>query len=150
MTSIRSATDDDNIAAEAISRQAFEELRRIYRPNGSASAVGPPMVRLVAETDGRIIGTILYAVQSDRLHLRGLAVEAGRRRTGVARALIEYLGSLARTEGLRALSLYTVKQTGNVPVFERLGFHSVREEPATWAVSDCCDELTDVFMEKPV
>jgi len=68
----------------------------------------------------------------------------------VLRALVEYLGNLARTEGLRALSLYTVKQTGNVPVFERLGFHSVREEPAKWAVSDCNGELTDVFMEKPV
>jgi N-acetylglutamate synthase-like GNAT family acetyltransferase len=150
MISIRPATDDDNVAAEAIARRAFDELRRVYRPNGSTTAAGLPMVRLVAEIGGQIIGTITYAVQSDRLHLRGLAVDAGCRRTGAARELIEYAGDIARTEGLRALSLYTVKQTGNVPVFERLGFHTVREEPATWAVSECGGELTDVFMEKLV
>ena len=108
------------------------------------------MIRLVAEIGGQIIGTITYGVQSDRSHLRGLAVDAGWRRTGVARALIDYVGNLARTEGLRALSLFTIKQTGNVPIFERLGFDGVREEPATWAVSDSGGELTNVFMERPV
>ena len=150
MISIRPATDEDDAAAQAVARQAFDELRRVYRPNGSNAATGAPTVRLVAEAGGRIIGTVIYAIQSDRLHLRGLAVDAAHRRTGVARALVEYLGDLARAGGLRALSLYTVKQIGSVRVFERLGFNSVREEPATWAVSDCCDELIDVFMEKPI
>ena len=151
MLSVRVAADTDNAAALRIAQQAFDELRSIYRPKELAMPVASPKsVRLVAEADDQIVGTVLYTTESDRLHLRGLAVDSLFRRAGVATALIEYLIELAKTAGLKSLSLYTVKQTGNVTIFDRLGFHIVSEEPAYWAVSGSGIELTDVFMQKPV
>jgi N-acetylglutamate synthase-like GNAT family acetyltransferase len=149
--SVRVATDADRAVAERIAQQAFDELRSIYRPKESALPVDSPrIVRLVAEAKDQIVGTVLYTTESDRLHLRALAVDSAYRCTGVASAIIEYLSELAKSAGLKSLSLYTVKQTGNVAIFDRLGFRSVSEEPASWAVSDRCIELTDVFMQKPV
>ncbi len=147
---VRTATDQDAAAAQLLSDRAFDELRTIYRPKAAASAAGPPLIRLIAEADGHLVGTVQYAIESERLHLRGLAVEPAHRRTGVARALIEQLAGLAQTENLRALSLYTIGQTGNVAVFERLGFGTIREEPATWAECDSGELLTDVYMERPL
>jgi N-acetylglutamate synthase-like GNAT family acetyltransferase len=148
---IRQATDHDNAAAELVAQRAFDELRSIYRPkHGISSSSDSPMCRLVAESCDRIVGTVRYEIESEQLRLRGLAVELAWRHRGIARALIERLDVLAKTLRVKLLSLYTIKQTGNVPTFERLGFQTVREEPAAWAISDCFAELTEVLMEKSV
>ncbi len=64
--------------------------------------------------------------------------------------MVEHVGERAREARLRALSLYTIEQTGNVPIFERLGFRRMHEVPVGWAVSVCGEELREVYMEKEV
>lgn len=66
------------------------------------------------------------------------------RRQGVARALVEALAGLARELGLRALVAGTVKETGNVEIFVRLGFRVVSEKVDVYSVSDAYTTLTDV------
>jgi N-acetylglutamate synthase-like GNAT family acetyltransferase len=145
----RAATENDIIAASSLAERVFAELRRFYRPKSTAS-VADSANCVVAEIDDRVVGTVLFAIESDRLHLWGLAVDSGFRRKGVARALLANLGDTALAAGLRALSLHTIQQTGNVVVFERLGFHVVRNEPAPWALSPSCESLIEVRMEKPL
>ena len=72
----------------------------------------------------------------------GLFVHEHHRRRGVARALLDALGP--------RLSLFTIRETGNVPIFERLGFAVVREELATEYVSDAHAQLHEVYMERPL
>jgi ribosomal protein S18 acetylase RimI-like enzyme len=146
---VHAATESDISAARRLAEQVFAELRRFYLPKLTAS-VADSANCVVAETGGRVVGRVLFAIESDRLHLWGLAVDPEFRRIGVARALLMCLSDTAMAAGLRALSLSTIKQTGNVAVFERLGFRGIREEPATWALSQCGESLVEVLMERPV
>src|SRR4029077_1874740 len=91
-----------------------------------------PANRLIACRGERIIATVRYQRQDDRLHLMGLGVHPDFRRQGVARRLIRELTAIARRTGVRALSLYTVTQTGNPAIFQRLGFRIVSEAPDEW------------------
>jgi GNAT superfamily N-acetyltransferase len=146
---VRRAAPEDTSAAEEVVAIATETLRETYRPKqyGDASA-HPALIRLVAEIEGRIVGTVQYGPKGSRLHIIGLMVHPDHRRKGVARAMIESLAGIARDLGLTHLSLYTIKETGNVPIFERLGFTVLRGETAVWAESDKYDALTDVYMER--
>jgi ribosomal protein S18 acetylase RimI-like enzyme len=54
----------------------------------------------------------------------------------------------ARAAGARCLSLYTVRETGNVGIFERLGFKVIKEEEDLYDESDRYSALTEVYMEK--
>ena len=147
---VRIATADDEAAAKLLARRTFEELRHAYKPKDSAAAASSPGIRIVAETDRRIVGTVRYEIEAQKLHLRELAVEACHRCTGVGRALVEHCSRIATSAGLRSLSLFTIKETGNVAFFERLRFRIVREEPAAWAVSACGDDLVEVYLERGV
>ncbi len=147
MLMVRVATVDDEAAAKLLARRTFGELRRVYKPKDSAAAASSPGIRLVAEIDRRIVGTVRYEIEAQKLRIRGLAVKACHRRTGVGRALVEHCSGVAKSAGLRSLSLYTIKETGNVGFFERLGFRIVREEPASWAVSALGGNLIEVYLE---
>jgi ribosomal protein S18 acetylase RimI-like enzyme len=147
---VRVATADDEAAAKSLARTAFEELRHVYKPKESAATASSPGIRIVAETVRRIVGTVCYQVEAQKLHLRDLAVEACHRRAGVGRALVEHCSSIAMSAGCRSLSLYTIRETGNVAFFERLGFRFVREQPATWAVSPRGEGLVEVDLERGV
>jgi len=77
-------------------------------------------------------------------------VHPDHQRHGIARALLDHVAMLAAEAGKRALSLNTVKQTGNVSIFSRLGFVVVREtiddDTVTENLTD--EDLIDVYMEK--
>lgn len=87
-----------------------------------------------------------------------------RQALGEDRPLIDIPGHVvAHGESDDAISLITiamqfiwdchilcVKETGNVSIFERLGFRTVRETEEDFFVSDVCDGLTNVYMERPV
>jgi N-acetylglutamate synthase-like GNAT family acetyltransferase len=146
---VRPATVNDISAARSLAERGFAELRRFYRPKLPASAADSANC-VVAEIDGRVAGTALFAIEADRLHLWALAADPEVRGIGVARALLAHLGDTAMAARLRALSLCTIQQTGNVAMFERLGFRGIRDEPATWALSQCGESLVEVLMEKAV
>ena len=148
---VRRATDNDEPAATLLAQHAFDELRSVYRPKESATAADSPELGVIAEVDNRIVGTVRYRIEAEKLHLRGLAVEASYRRQGIGRALLAHCSRIAKSEGLRALSLYTIKETGNVSFFERLGFRVVRGEPASWAVSAAgADHVVELYLVRNV
>ena len=154
MIAIRPCLETELPAAERLAADTFALLRQLYRPSHDALArkrtLEPRLTRLVALDGPELVGTVQYRIEDDRLHLLGLAVHPARQRQGIARALISHLLQLARDRGCRALSLYTIEQTGNVPIFERLGFSVISRTPARDLVSTFTSPLTDVFMERPL
>jgi ribosomal protein S18 acetylase RimI-like enzyme len=154
MIVIREAVSHDMHDVNALVGLAYRRLRQIYRPTEAAlsnkAGLDAKLLRLVALVDGVIVGTLQFHATGDRLHIVGLAVHPAHQRAGIARALIESLHDRAPLDGVSRLSLFTVKETGNVPIFERLGFSVVSERPDTLAESDVYDQLTDVYMERIV
>ena len=154
MTHVRNATPADEAAAVELSGQAFAELRAVYVPSPRLAEAARQQdrryARLVAEVDGAIVGTLAWAVEGERVHVRALAVVAAHRRRGVARALTERCAALARHRGLRAVSAYAIKETGNVALFERLGFAVVSEEVTATATTPAGEPVTEVYLERRV
>jgi GNAT superfamily N-acetyltransferase len=133
---------------------ANQSLRHIYRPTKAARAgkslLDRELKRIVALVDDQVVGTVQYRIVGNCLHLVGLAVHPEYQRRGIARRLVESLDALARQFCLHKLSLYTIRETGNVPIFERLGFRAVAEKPDELAESDTHDQLIEVYMERTV
>lgn len=146
-------TPEDEPGADEAWASAMVTLRKTYRPiPGFLDDWTPPsdLTRIVALIDGRVVGTTIYYIEDDHLHLMRFGTHADFRGQGVGRAMVEFLEEVARKMGLRRLSVYTVKECGVVPVYEKLGFTALREEPAKWAESDKYESLTDVYLEKPL
>lgn len=154
MIEIRSCLEGEVEVAEGVSKEAFLGLRQVYRPTPAAvrrqQNLAPDLKRLVAVDGTDLIGTVQYRVTNDGLHLLGLAVSPSRRRAGIARALMERLRSIAIDHLCRRLSLYTIEQTGNVKVFEHLGFKVVERAPAEGVISALGEPLTEAFMERVI
>ncbi len=150
MIQIRDAVESDMEAISAVMNEAFAICRKVYRPNPKAikRAKSQADIRRVVAVEGeKIIGVLRFSEKSGRLHL-GLGVHPDHQRKGVARALVEFLAGKALARGITKLSLYTIKETNNVAIFEKLGFSSVSESPADDCISVTGDQLTDVYMEQ--
>lgn len=127
-------TEEDADGGRAVFQMATEALREIYRPKKgmtrrNATTCDPPR-RLVAWQDGRVVGIVECIALESEIYVQGLAVHPNHRRQGVAKELLQHVIAVARREGKRTLRLSTIKETGNVPIFERLGFTVVRENIA--------------------
>jgi len=79
-----------------------------------------------------------------------LGVHIDFRRRGVAKALFAYLANIVKAHGARCLSLHTVKETGNVEIFRKLGFEPISEQHSELFESDQYASLREVYMEKPL
>jgi len=151
---VRPAEDRDAEAVRRLGEAAFAANRSTYRPKPSTVAAltvsVPTLQRLVAEHAGELVGSVRHGVSGDVLRVIGLAVSPPWHRRGVARSLLQALADIGRQRGRRALALYTIVQTGNVPVFERLGFRTVSEGPDEHSISVTGDLLTEAYMERSV
>jgi GNAT superfamily N-acetyltransferase len=150
---IRAAGDDDQAAIEEIVRLGLADLRKVYRPTQAAldnTEARALTGRLVAEIAGRVVGTTGYRREKETLHIIGLFVHPEYRHRGVARQIVRSLASVAYIQGRTSLSLNTIRQTGNVTIFEKLDFRVKRETPVTDAESLCGEALTEVYMARPI
>lgn len=82
------------------------------------------------------------------MRLLGLGVHEDHRRQGIARALVNRVIELAAEKRGSAVRVATIKETGDVPIFEKLGFEVAGEN-----TDDSCEgingeKVTDVEMEK--
>ena len=93
---------------------------------------------------------LCHNIETDRISFLGLAVHESYRRQGVASALITNLEELGSRCEARVISLFTVKETGNVEIFSRMGFKVVAAEPSVIFESDKFESLTEVQMEKSI
>lgn len=150
---VREPTEEDSQALREVKSLAVQDLRKVYRPIQAGHARRAAKARdrrpLVCECNGRVAGCVEYEPQGDRLHVIGLLVHPDFRRRGIARAILEYIRGIAQCEGKRGLSLNTVKQTGNIEIFTRLGFEVVKESEADESLGGSVtdDQLVDVYME---
>jgi N-acetylglutamate synthase-like GNAT family acetyltransferase len=129
---VREAVASDRQEAEEVTKVAFSENRAIYEPTLLARerARSDPenFVRLIAAgADDAVIGTLLYRVEGDCLHVRALAVHPGWRGQGIARRLLDAVAEKAATLNMRAVSLVTILEAGKVGLFEHLGFRKIRQ-----------------------
>ena len=151
---IREAMPEDQADAEKVSVLAFQSVRAVYRPSAAAVANRKTLDRvlhsLVAVEGGTLIGTVKYYLVDTSICILALAVHPDHRRRGVARLLIQALRDKALSLDRPTLSLYTIRETGNVPVFGNLGFDVVTEQPSELFVSDLHEQLTEVHMTKRV
>lgn len=154
MIVVRKATPSDSEGIADVDRSSTATLRETYRPNQAALANRPrastKRIRLVARLDNRVVGIAQYYWKEDLLHVMDLGVHIDFRRQGVAKALFAYLEDIGRAHGARCLSLHTVKETGNVEIFRKLGFKPISEQRSELFESDQYASLTDVYMEKPL
>jgi len=102
---------------------------------------------LVAEIGGVIIGTLQHAQHQEHVHIIGLAVHPEFQRRGVARALVREVVARAPTLDRDVVVVDTIRETGNVAVFERMGFRTYSEEVARWCASDDFGVVHEVKLE---
>ena len=154
MVEVRQAVPEDAGGIEVVQASAAAALRRTYRPNAKAlankSRISRNLGRLVALLDDRVVGTAAYYVEGGRLRIVGLGVLEECRQRGVARALVGFLLEFAAEQGLEGIGARTVRETGNVDVFEKLGFRVVSDVKDEYSESDVYRELRDVDLFRPV
>ena len=151
--SVREALPEDGPRLREVGGAALRILRRTYRPSpGRLAARGGRRVgggtELVAVADDRVVGRLTYRREGRYLHLRNLAVDPSYHRRGVARELVETALTRAVEGGLRGLEVETIRETGNVPIFERLGFSVVSETPSELMEGISGETVTDVFLRR--
>ena len=151
---VRAAEDGDAEQVRLVGEATFAAVRSIHHPKPSTvatlAATTPTLPRLVAEQAGQVVGSVRYAVSDDVVRVIGLAVFPPLHRRGIARRILEALSEVGRRHSCRASALYTIVQTGNVPVFERLGFRTVSEAPDDHSISVSGAPLTEAYMERAV
>jgi ribosomal protein S18 acetylase RimI-like enzyme len=149
----RKATPADLGEAERILRSAFtpyiQRLGREIAADAYAFLVASiDRGDLYLATDGG--GTVGVAVTERRgegLYLDRLGVDPGLQGTGLGSFLLERVEEIARSAGLRELSLETAEMAeGNVRLYRRFGFEIVRRGPPSHGK----DAHTRVFMVKPL
>lgn len=149
---IREATPADAAEVTTVFETAFAPLRSIYRPTDAALACQAERAqtdtRLVAEFDGKIVATVQYDLHAEHVHVIGLAVHPDFQHKGIARRLLDWIYMRAKELELPAVVLDTIRETDNVPLFEKLGFRVVHEETAIWCVSEAYREVHDVKLER--
>jgi len=146
---VRKARGEDAAPIADLIRRAFEAQCRIYD-----DWTLPPMresetsvlraiedgVVLVAETDGRLIGTVRARVTGGRVHIGRLAVEPDAQNLGIGRALTR-----AAEEAFPSAERFEVftghLSAGPLHLYESLGYRRVRTQVEH-------ERLTLVFLEK--
>ena len=148
MISVRDSTPDDAGPVDEVVASAIAMLRQTYRPSEKARshkrAIAGRLHRLVAESDGAVVGTTQYVIDGSVIRIIGLGVHRDSRREGVARALVAEVADRARNRGLSAVVAHTVEETGNVRVFKALGFEVQSRCPDAYSESVKGGRLTDV------
>ncbi|AAO10792.1 Acetyltransferase [Vibrio vulnificus] len=108
----------------SLSKTTFSELRRIYRPTSEAHrnpvSSTDEWTCLGYYLDDKLVGIIKAKLSGNMLNLSTLAVMSEYRKRGVARNLILEAERMFSSADL--LSVWCVEQTGNVEIFEALGF----------------------------
>ena len=148
---VRDARSDDRTALLPLRQEAINALRRIYLPADEMPGMRRVMPRfdtLVAVVDGELVGTLEYTLAHEAVYLQGLGVAEAWQGQGVARKLVDAVAGLAERYPLPRLELCTIRETGNVQVFERLGFHVCEEAPSTQFVGAVGQPVSEVVMMK--
>jgi GNAT superfamily N-acetyltransferase len=75
----------------------------------------------VAESDGAIVGFIVFYPKDGAMHLENVAVTPGALRTGVGSRLLAFAETTARERGFNKIELYT-----NEKMFENFSYYEAK------------------------
>ncbi len=91
------------------------DIRRKLRVN--------PEWFLIGEAGGRVVGTVMAGYEGHRGWINYLAVEPGRRRAGLGRALMAEAERVLRAAGCAKINLQVrTGNTGVIAFYQRLGY----------------------------
>jgi len=145
---IRAVIESDQYARSEIIQSATEELRRIYRPRKKNIASQQSTSRAVVAIEGdRVLGTAEYIQRCNQIYVQGIAVHSEYRKNGVCRSLISAIENIARKAQLQSLALCTIEDTGNVKIFEKLGFEATNRKTSKDYVCPKGNTVVEVEME---
>lgn len=118
--------DAAQLQANCFSQNTVEEVARQIDENLRGAGQGTRL-HLVAEVDGIVAGSALLIRDPHPLHrhragLFGLVVSTAYQRRGIARRLVEALGTRAATLGIEILETSCRAGTAAEAVYARLGF----------------------------
>jgi len=149
---IRHLLENEVAALRLLEEAGTATLRHIYRQRPDRRPVHAAdlgqLVRLVLERDGALAGTVSYQRGEDRMHLPRLFVAPALLRQGLARRLVEHVAELSRAENRSFLTLFTIRETGNVAIFQRLGFLVEHEDVDETVIGILAPVLHSVFMRR--
>ena len=148
---IREFRKEDSEDLLIIEDQMNQFLRKIYRPTETGrenrSRIATELKRIVAIFEGKVVGTARYYFDENFLRILGLGVHEDYRLKGIARSITYHIRELANTKRCIALRLFAVKETGNVQIFERIGFRIVSEHQDGLLEGLNGERVTDIEME---
>lgn len=151
---IARAAPEDSQEREALAAAGKEELKRHYVQLPELEVLGEllkgRLEHLVAYRAGKLVGTVSFYQVDERLSGVDLCVHPDYRKQGVATALMNALEQAARLRGVSRLSLFTIKETGNVEIFERRGFKIVGARRSETCFAPEGMAVTEVEMEKQI
>lgn len=135
-----------------IRAQGFATVRSVYRPLADALPVEADSNLqhddIFASISDCVVGTMGIAKLGSDLRMSGLAVLPSFRKRGVASSLVAHANRVAEESDCDSIRLFTIRETGNIAIFARLGFEIVAETIADWCVSDRFCKLHDTEMVK--
>lgn len=138
----------------ALLRDAFADMASRIDPPSSLTRMGVEALQakaarealIVATQDGQLAGCAFAALRGDCVYIGKVAVARAARGKGVARAMFDAAGQLARRHGRPWLELETrIELTENHATFAALGFAKVAE-----TAHPGYDRPTSITMRKPV
>jgi ribosomal protein S18 acetylase RimI-like enzyme len=155
MIAVRAYRPTDAEPVEQIVTECTRELRAVYRPEFQAPATlsnpSPATNRVVALIGtSTIVGVAEFVTRPSVLYAQGVAVVSGYRRRGIANALLTHIAAVATDMGIPTIEVATIKETGNVAVFIRLGFHLVAERPSERFLGSNGQLVTEVTLQRHV
>jgi GNAT superfamily N-acetyltransferase len=154
MFSIRPAQPVDDESIKRITAESTVELRAVYAPKAldKTSVTAPSSApRVVALDIGHaIVGVAEYIVESTAVYVQGIAVSASHRRCGIAAALLKHIEMITAGLQIPALKVKTILETGNVEIFERMGFHLIDERVSERFIGPQGQAVFEVTLERAV
>jgi N-acetylglutamate synthase-like GNAT family acetyltransferase len=109
----------------------------------------PPRV-VALDIHHAVVGVAEYIVDSTAVYVQGIAVPASHRRCGVAAALLKHIKMIAAGMQILALKVKTIRKTGNVAIFRRLGFHMIDERVSERFIGPHGQAVFEVTLERAV
>lgn len=150
---IREVNNYDKLKLDLVTESLIATLRKTYKPKENLvnekqlNDESNENIMIIAEYGEIAVGAVNVKVVEDKLHLMGLGILECYRNKGICRLIIDFAIKNGRARQLRCLSLYTIKETGNVKTFEKMGFKTIEETKANGFISDRYESLHEVYME---
>lgn len=147
---IREVLPEDQDAFRQVHARAFQPLRAIYKPGPKARSgeQNGKTTRLVAIRNGQIQATACYEITDDFLEIFGFATDPEHQSQGLARAILQAMEGIAQNAGKKQIRASVVTETGNVAIYQRLGFSELATKESQTFISDQFAVIHETVMEK--